>query len=59
MIARVNTQSTTNIQMDNAPSHGVQAQRRLSEYCDRNNLMVQYTTQPAQSPDFDIAHIYI
>ena len=47
MIARVmNPQSITYIQMDNAPSHGVQTQRRLSEYCDTNHLMVQYTTQP-------------
>jgi len=60
MIARVmNPQSITYIQMDNAPSHGVQTQRRLSEYCDTNHLMVQYTTQPAQSPDFNICDLVI
>ena len=40
--------------MDNAPSHGGQSQKMLREYCDAKNLIVQYTNQPAQSPDLNV-----
>jgi hypothetical protein len=48
----------TYIQMDNAPSHvGRHTKELLNEFCDFNNLMIEYTTQPAQSPDFHICDL--
>lgn len=60
MIVRTKVpENMTMIQMDNAPAHGKQTQANLNEFCDENNLMIEYTTQPAQSPDFNICDLAI
>jgi hypothetical protein len=50
----------TYIQMDNAPAHvGLETKERLNQFCVENNLLMEYTTQPAQSPDFNICDLAI
>lgn len=59
IIRRKVPEEMTYIQMDNAPAHGKNTQAMLNEYCDDENLMIEYTTQPAQSPDFNICDLAI
>lgn len=45
----------TTIQMDNAPAHtGKENIDNLNEHCEDHDLRIEYTTQPSQSPDFNI-----
>jgi hypothetical protein len=60
IIQKKQPETFTYIQMDNASPHvGEDTMERLNEYCDKNNLMMEYRTQPAQSPDFNICDLAI
>jgi len=51
IVRKMNPQLNIIVQIDNASPHGIQTHRMLTQYCDVNNLMIEYTTQPSQSPD--------
>lgn len=53
-------ESFTSIQMDNAPAHkGHNVLITLNEHCEANHFEIGYTTQPPQSPDFNICDLSI
>jgi len=49
IVRKMNPQSNNIMQMNNASPDWIKRQRMLTEYYDVNNLMIQYTTQPAQT----------